>query len=226
MERRASAWQQIGLALVSTLVAVLLRGLGATWRVKSVGESPFRPGIGPVIGALWHEAFLVAAWLYRDRDVVVMVSRSRDGDRITALLSRLGFAGAARGSSSRAGASALRQQITAVAEGRHGALLCDGPRGPARRAKLGAIALARGTGRPLQPVFVSARPALRFGSWDRTLLPLPFARVVCAYGPRIAVDEDAPREICEAALQRLEEEMLRLERVADAALRRGGVETS
>lgn len=217
----AARLRRLGLALLSAGVAFALRGLGATWRVTSVGESPFLPGVGPVIGALWHESFLAAAWLYRDRDVVVMVSRSRDGDRIAAVLSRLGFASAARGSSSRGGASALRQQTEAVAAGRHGALLCDGPRGPARRAKTGAVALARGTGRPLQPVVFAARPSLRFRSWDRTLLPLPFARVVCAYGPRLAVPAEASREECGAVGQRLEEELLRLQAIAEAALRAG-----
>ncbi len=205
-------------AFTARLAARLLRWLGASWRIQRIGPDPFTPGTGPVIGALWHEHLVAAAFAFRDRDVVVMISRSRDGDRIDAVLARLGFGEAARGSSSRGGTSALRAQIAAVAGGRHGALLLDGPRGPARRAKPGALLLAREAMRPLQPVVFTAKPALRFGSWDRTVLPLPFARVVCAYGRRIEVPKEADRSALESIRTELEAELARLESAADEAL--------
>lgn len=206
----------VGLAV--RIVAGLLRALGATWRIETLGPDPLVPGAGALIGALWHESLFAAAYLYRDRDVVVMISRSRDGDRINAVLRRLGFAAGARGSSSRGGASALRAQIAAVAAGHHGALLIDGPRGPARIAKSGALMLARAAGRPLQPVVFAARPALRFGSWDRTVLPLPFARVVCAYGHPIAVPAGADDATLDATREALERELARIEEAARARL--------
>lgn len=196
--------------LVVALAAALIRALGATWRVRVEGKSPFDSEQRPLLGALWHRSVFLAAHQFRDRRAVVIVSQSRDGDWIEALLSRLGYAPSARGSSSRGGAAALRQQIRAMRETGIGALLCDGPRGPAGVAKPGIAFLARACRAPLWPVAFSARPVIRFGSWDRMLLPLPFARVLCAYGEPIVVPRDADDAVLEACRTRLEESLHRL----------------
>lgn len=201
------------IALAGALAAALLRALGATWRVEIVGEHPLRPGAPPVVGALWHEGLLVASHLFRDRDVVVMVSRSRDGDWIDAVLSALGYARSARGSSSRGGSGALRAQIGLVRDGRSGALLCDGPRGPAHLAKPGGVMLAQRAERPLLAAAIGARPCWRFASWDRSILPLPFARVVCAFGEPFAVPAEGGRDAVESATRRLQLDLERLDLV-------------
>jgi hypothetical protein len=214
-ERSRPCW----LPAVAFLVALVLRILGATWRVRVLGDDPFTPGHGPLVGALWHESVFLAAHFFRDRGIVVMVSRSRDGDAIEAVLSRMGFAGSARGSSSRGGASALRQQVDGVAAGRTGAILVDGPRGPARVAKAGVVRLAQGTGAVIVPVILRARPAYRFRSWDRTILPAPFARVVVAYGRHIAVPPAADAAEREAIRVRVEEALAEAGAEAERALR-------
>lgn len=189
---------RVALGVTTALAALILRALGATWRVRIEGEDPFaRPE--PVLGAVWHEAFLVAAFAWRGRGVAVPVSRSRDGDLIDAVLRRLGFARGPRGSSSRGGSAALRAMIRCVQSGVPLGVLPDGPRGPARRSKYGVLAAARATGAPIVPVGISAWPARRLGSWDRSLLPLPFARVVCRYGEPLRV----PKEASEPELERL-----------------------
>jgi hypothetical protein len=53
----------------------------------------------------------------------------------------------------------------------------DGPWGPYRVAKPGALIVARQAGLPILPVAVRARPAIRLRRWDRQLLPLPFSRI-------------------------------------------------
>jgi lysophospholipid acyltransferase (LPLAT)-like uncharacterized protein len=90
------------------------------------------------------------------------------------------------------------------------AVLPDGPRGPARQAKPGVVALASATGAALVPVGIAARPSVRFGSWDRVLLPLPFARVRCVYGspllvPKRTGDLETWRKELEAQLDRATE---------------------
>ncbi len=218
MAHRRSSVRSRWLPRLGGLVALLLRVLGASWRVRTEGPDPFASGERPLLGALWHRSFLAAAVLFRDRDAVVMVSRSRDGDAIEAVLRRLGYAASPRGSSSRGASTALRQQLELVSEGRIGALLCDGPRGPARHAKPGVLALARGTGAPLYPLAIAARPALRLSSWDRTLVPLPFARVLCLYGEPLRVPGDAGPSELEDARLRLERDLDRLMAEADARL--------
>jgi lysophospholipid acyltransferase (LPLAT)-like uncharacterized protein len=202
---------------VGSVVALLLRLFGATWRVRTEGSDPFARG-EPFIGALWHRGLLVAAHIFRDRGVAVPVSRSRDGDLTVAVLERLGFASPARGSSSRGAAAVLRQLIRVVRRGRTVGVLPDGPRGPARRVKPGLLAVARATGAPIYPVGIAARPVLRFRSWDRAILPLPFARVLVSYGEPLVVPKNTPGEDLEPLRESLECELERLSNVLDARL--------
>ncbi|MEZ4333951.1 MAG: lysophospholipid acyltransferase family protein [Myxococcota bacterium] len=229
------------LAVLAGLASVALRLIGATWRVEVVGRDPRAisagcadpapargrsadraieagPADGPHLAALLHQAFVVAAWLFRDAGYAVAISRSRDGDRVAAVLDRLGYAEPARGSSSRGGSAALIGLLRRLAAGTTVAVLVDGPRGPAAVAKPGIAALARRSATPIQPVALAARPALRLASWDRTLVPLPFARVVCAFGAPLdpGADDD------EALARRVEQRLVELQAQAEARLVRGG----
>ncbi len=176
--------------VIAWLAAVLLRLLGATWRIRVEGGNPLddpeQTGVSQ-IGAIWHRNILIATYLFRDRGFGVSVSRSRDGDWISAVLERLGYTTPIRGSSSRGGAASLLSLVRAMRKGLTVAVIADGPRGPARCAKPGIAVLARNTGSAITPVACSSSAAWRFASWDGTLLPLPFARVVCAFGEPITV---------------------------------------
>ncbi len=218
MPRTRSWWFRVTVALGGRLGAALLRALGATWRVRWAGHAdPVGAGV-PAVGALWHRALFPATWRYRDAGVAIPVSRSPDGERIVAVLDRLGFAPSPRGSSSSGGPAALAGAIRAARQGRVLAVLCDGPRGPARRCKPGVLAIARAAGIPLYPLAVAARPAISFRSWDRTLLPLPFARVHFQMGTPIRVASDASRDELEQLRAELERALETLQRLAEAAL--------
>ena len=58
----------------------------------------------------------------------------------------------------------------------------DGPRGPAGIVKAGAISIALATGVVVVPFYTAADKAWYFNSWDRFLLPKPFARVTLRFG--------------------------------------------
>jgi lysophospholipid acyltransferase (LPLAT)-like uncharacterized protein len=182
--------------LLGRAAALVLRVLGATWRIRSEGPDPrLVPGHDAAeVAAFWHRNVLIASYCYRDQRFSVAVSRSRDGGRITALLTALGYKQPPRGSSTRGGAAALRELLNLVRDGTTVSIQPDGPQGPARVAKIGVVTLARLAERPITPVGFSARPCLRFRSWDGTLLPLPFARVVCRYGEALKVPGGADDE--------------------------------
>jgi lysophospholipid acyltransferase (LPLAT)-like uncharacterized protein len=147
---------------------------------------------GQIIFAGLHESMMLLPHHFRDRTGgLVMVSRSRDGDLIAATIERFGLC-AVRGSSGPTGREALREMIEglrlrAVSAG----IIVDGPKGPALVAKPGAVVLARATGLPIVPGTWWARPVLRVHSWDRTLVPLPFSRIVFAFGAPLYVAADA-----------------------------------
>jgi lysophospholipid acyltransferase (LPLAT)-like uncharacterized protein len=208
--------------------SALLRLLGATWRIEILGLDPRRSGGAagsrsdavprPQLAALFHESMLPCAWFFRDLGYSVAVSRSRDGDLIRATLLGLGYSEPARGSSSRGGTVALRGLVRRLDEGTTVAVLVDGPRGPARVAKTGILFLAQRTGTPIQPVAFSARPAVRLRSWDRSLVPLPFARVVCAFGEPLDFETDGDESREQAAARRLDEQLAALHHEADRIL--------
>jgi lysophospholipid acyltransferase (LPLAT)-like uncharacterized protein len=143
----------------------------------------------PVIFALWHGRLLPLGFLHRGQNIVCLASRSGDGEYITRVLQHWGF-GVIRGSSSSGGDTAFRELIRAVGAGRSVAVTPDGPRGPRERLKPGVLQLAQLTGAPLVPLAAAASRAWWFVSWDRFLLPQPFARLHVAYGDPIFVQRD------------------------------------
>ena len=97
----------------------------------------------------------------------------------------------------------------------------DGPIGPYRRAKPGALIVAREAGLPLQPWAVLARPALRLSRrWDRHIVPLPFCRLRVIEAEPISV---GPREPLRPLLASLQAGLDQASSRADAARGRAGL---
>ena len=166
-----------------------VRRWSATWHVSREGHLRVENLLsdGPVVLAFWHEDLAVLGPLHADRGFVGMVSRSADGERLSALLAGLGYT-MVRGSSSSHARSVARAGLRALRSGRSVAVAVDGPRGPRRQVSPGAPTLARWGRVPLVLVGCSVSPALRLGSWDRQRLPAPFARVRVRY--RVAAPRD------------------------------------
>jgi hypothetical protein len=202
---------------LAAVAAGVVRALGATWRLELSGTPPAR---APFVLVAWHRGLLVAAYAHRDRGLWVPLSLSRDGELAEGALRRLGFARSPRGSSSRGGSALLREMIRRLRAGESGGVLPDGPRGPALEAKPGVIALAAATGAQLVPLGVAAAPVGRLGSWDRALLPLPFARVLVVYGSPLEVPRSADAAALESWRARLDQELQRLDREAESRLKR------
>jgi hypothetical protein len=110
-----------------------------------------------------------------------MVSASKDGEYIAQLARRLGHV-PVRGSSNRGGVKALREMIDLLQKGRNSAIVADGSQGPARRLQAGCILMASKSGKPIFPMAWAADRAIVFKSWDRTVVPLPFATIVLHQG--------------------------------------------
>lgn len=174
----------------------------------------------PILFAGFHEGMLYLPYHFRDRDGVVMVSASRDGDLIADTMARFGLR-AARGSSTRGGRTALEAMIREIRghPGCSSGIIVDGPRGPACVAKLGAITLARETGLPIVPGTWWASPALHIRSWDATIVPLPFSRLVVAFDEAMFVPPDATPEAMEACREELTIRLQRARAKAQAAAR-------
>jgi lysophospholipid acyltransferase (LPLAT)-like uncharacterized protein len=197
--------------MLPVVAALGVRALGVTLSVRAEGVEALRPlwrSGRPLIYAVWHGRILLVPWLNARfqrmegaRYVRVLASRSRDGELVAAFVRRFGLE-VVRGSSSRGGAGALRELARAVQGGQDVAVVPDGPRGPSCRAQAGIVSLAATTGAPIVPLGVAARPARRLRSWDRFMVPAPFARCAVVFGPAVQVGRDDDREAVRAAVER------------------------
>lgn len=181
----------------------------------------------PAIFATWHQDFAfslgyLSQW-NSGRVTYALASASRDGGVAAAVAEGVGFQRPIRGSSARGGLRALRAMSRLLRDKPYAslAIVCDGPRPPARVMQPGAIYLASLTGRPLWLVRTSYNPVHELRrSWARFHIPKVGARaVVCADGP-IHVPRGLDRAGIEAWRLDLEGRLNALAERADAAVAR------
>lgn len=147
------------------------------------------------IGALWHNRLLLLPFVIKrylpERRGAALISPSRDGALLADLVERFGFE-VVRGSSSRKGASAIRQLGEVIAGGQDVVITPDGPRGPAYKLGQGIVFLAQQSGAAVVPINMEYSSCWRLKSWDRFILPKPFAKVRVIFGPphRVALTND------------------------------------
>ena len=210
---RSSRLKRIEAAAISIAGYRLVAALGATLRWRTEGlehlDSVVRSGRQPIM-AFWHGRILPATVFFRRRGIVVITSENFDGEWIAGIIERFGY-GTARGSTSRGGRKALLQLARDMAAGKPAGFTIDGPRGPARVARPGAVWLAKTTGNPVVPFHAEADRHWTANSWDRTQIPKPFATVALAVGEPLEVPADAGDEGLEAARCELESRLQALE---------------
>src|SRR5215468_4718486 len=172
------------------------RVLGATWRVRVTNAEAFRrqrDAGKPVIFVLWHGQMLPLLYQHRDEGIAVLISEHGDGEVIARIAKSLGFE-TVRGSTSRGAARALLGLGKILNEGHDLAITPDGPRGPAKSFAPGPLIVAHRTGAPVVAVGVSSNSAWHLGSWDRFMIPRPFARVDISYSDPVYVTAADTRE--------------------------------
>jgi hypothetical protein len=176
------------------LAGPLLTLLARSWRIETVGEARWRALADagrPYVLLSWHDALLPSLWQHRGRGITIVVSEALDGRYLAAYARRLGYR-EAWGSSTRGGVKALLGAVKALQAGGAAAFTPDGPRGPRRVLKDGALLAAQRGAAHVVPIHAGASRAWRLRSWDRLLVPRPFARVRIAYGTPFEVAPGEP----------------------------------
>jgi lysophospholipid acyltransferase (LPLAT)-like uncharacterized protein len=200
-------------SVVPAVAPHVVRGLMSTCSVRVLGgdvKERYIDGKDGFIGVVWHKDFLFALDFFRRRKIVVMVSRSKDGELVARALHRLGYR-TVRGSSSAGGREALAELTDLVRAGWGSAIIADGPRGPARQAKIGCVLAGRNSGAPVIPWGCHAEPNVTARNWDGTMIPKPFARITVAFGTPLYVPAGATRAECEALRDEVDRRMAELE---------------
>ncbi len=168
---------------IAALIRVAVRCLACTWRVEFTDRDLYETEVetrGAVL-AFWHGEQLPMIPLHAGPRISGVASRSRDGSILAAVIRGMGF-GVMRGSSSRGGASIVRQAVAQIAAGVSPALAVDGPRGPRHRVQAGAVAISAIAGVPIVYAVSHAEWAIRLSTWDGFQVPLPCSRVRVSYG--------------------------------------------
>jgi lysophospholipid acyltransferase (LPLAT)-like uncharacterized protein len=194
--------------LAARIIAALARLLAFSLRWHWTDHSFFNDTATEqrAIFAIWHNRLALSLILYHRhvarcgsrRRLAALVSASRDGGLLARVLELFDVVGI-RGSSSRRGAPAVRELVSAASEGCDLAVTPDGPRGPRYEPHPGVISLGQITQLPIVPVSFRLGWKWTLRSWDRFQIPIPFSRCEVVFGEPIRV----PRQTDEAGREQL-----------------------
>ncbi len=177
----------------------LIRLLGMTWKVRREGgqvlDDRLAQGKASVV-VFWHGEILPVAWAHRNRGLAALISRHADGEIIARIVEGLGYS-TARGSTTRGGVRALLETARMVRDGITVGFTPDGPLGPPHSFAPGALIVAQRTGTPVIALSASATRSWRLRSWDRHLVPKPFATVTIRYSGLEYVRTERTRDVAE-----------------------------
>jgi lysophospholipid acyltransferase (LPLAT)-like uncharacterized protein len=192
--------------------------IGSTIKFEVEGwenwEAASSNGCVPIY-SFWHSRIFIGTYFFRQRGIIIMTSRSFDGEYIARFIQRFGY-GAVRGSSTRGATGALIEMVRLMRAGRAAGLTLDGPKGPRHVAKMGAVLLAKKTGQPILPFTFASRKFWEIGStWDQTQVPRPFTRARVFIAPPISVAPETDDEALESKQLELQRVMDRLEQEAE-----------
>jgi len=218
---RRSARRRAAEHILPALARHLITLLWRTCQLRVHGEHHLERLIEadrPAIVCYWHrqQIFCVRALLLlRERHprfrLGYLISPSRDGDAAARVFADLDLH-IVRGSATRGGAQALREIYQSIRrDGVSPIVTPDGPTGPVSVFKPGVAMLASLSGAPIVPVSCAASRAFALRTWDRAVVPWPFARIDVVIGEPIEVGRGSDAAALEA-----------VSRQAGAALDRAG----
>lgn len=216
MNRLQRHWRNLEIRLQkSTRVQTALRRLFAayvnfvfrTTRWERIGFESYEADIArgiPRVLCCWHERLMFTPYLrdWTDHGLTVMASRHADARIASANLVERGI-GLIELETSGDNAKALRDAVGALRAGQSLGVTVDGPMGPARQAKPGALVIAGLAGVQAAPCSFAVRRSIRLGTWDRFVVPLPWSRGVLAVGDGITPPRRMTEDERDAACARL-----------------------
>ncbi|MDA3861414.1 MAG: lysophospholipid acyltransferase family protein [Melioribacteraceae bacterium] len=143
--------------------------------------------------AFWHGTMLMPWYLHRNQNFSALVSQSKDGSLLANSLAKWGYK-VERGSSHKGGKEALNTLLENCKNNFSVSITPDGPTGPARVMKAGAVITAHRSSIPLILCGVAYKKKYVFNSWDKFEIPKFFSKVVVKYSSPIILSNELDRE--------------------------------
>ena len=168
---------KVGLSIAAFLIYLLMRFLWFSARKTYHMLTPI--GEEQHIIACWHSDLLMIP-VYRhirpNHSASAIISQHKDGEIVAKVLSYLSIK-ALRGSTRKGAKKVLLEAIRAVREGEEVQISPDGPKGPRHHINDGAVALAQKENLPIMIIGYVADRYWQLKSWDRFVIPKPFAKI-------------------------------------------------
>ncbi|MBM4158004.1 MAG: DUF374 domain-containing protein [Ignavibacteria bacterium] len=130
----------------------------------------------------WHGKMFIGWWIFKNSNFSAMVSQSEDGEILSKILSRWKYK-LIRASSSKDGKEGIKELISDVGKNSSAVITPDGPRGPAKSIKNGALIISKETRAPIIPVkVVYFKKKVLIKSWDKFEIPKLFSTCYVFFG--------------------------------------------
>ncbi len=139
--------------------------------------------------AFWHGTMLIPWYLHRRKNIVALISKSKDGDLLAKILKNWKYQ-VVRGSSHIGGEVALGVLVDYAKNDSSISVTPDGPTGPAHKMKAGAVITAKKSGLPVILMGVGVKRKIVLGSWDGFEVPKFFTAVKVVYSDPVYVPKD------------------------------------
>ena len=154
------------------------------------------------IYAFWHDQLLMCPLTWdNDSEIKVLISKHRDGDIISKVISILGF-GSIRGSTNKPSKNknkgslkAVRQIIKSLNNNISIGISPDGPKGPRHKVSDGIIHIARLSEKEILPVGIGFKKKWILNTWDKFIVPKIFNEICFVWGKPIKVSKNSRQSL-------------------------------
>jgi hypothetical protein len=220
--RSERSWvKELRLWLLPRLARLFISALMGTCRLRLAGFDTLvrlqQEGRG-VVFVGWHDKLLVSFQVLQHRGFYAFTSRSRVGELLTRIFETFGW-NAIRGSTTSGGSHALRAAVRELRQGKVVCLTPDGPNGPRHECQPGAVYIAAMAQSPVIAFGAAAAPRTQARTWDRHMIPLPFARVAIVVSQPLYLPQHLTKEQTEKWAQQIRDLIDRTEREAERVVK-------
>lgn len=183
------------------------------WTYLGIEEIQITLGDQPRILCLWHETLAASSYIVPKLRIKckVLASDHADGQLPLHQIRALGIEPILI-STSKSKNKALKEAIRTLKSGASLAITTDGPLGPRRRSKTGAVVISGLTNVPIVPMGLHCHRKVTLPTWDEFILPLPFNCITLSVGSPLQIsktDLKNPQSACTELDNHLNNEMKR-----------------
>ena len=202
---RQDSLRYIGNYSLVMFASILCKTLRISYKNRNVFKELEEKRINYVL-VFWHGSMLIPWFVHKKKDLVALISKSKDGDLLSNLLKYWDYT-VVRGSSTEGGEVALGILIDYAKNNKSIVVTPDGPKGPRHKLKAGAVIASKRSGIPLILMAVGFKNKKHLRSWDKFEIPMLFSEAKIIYSDPIYVDKNLSYDETSKVIKKCEEEL-------------------